>query len=203
MIALIGKQMLKWAIILGLCVFVWALFSQAQAAEVAVQPVTLQDSLVSIIQQVQSGVSAGVSFLSAEIPDVIKQLLIWKAVEAIFWASFEITLVILATILVIKTISMVKSLSSLEAVSDTAKDLLDNCSRHHDDYKRLEAEYKNSKVAANSPIPAAIMLFIGTGVMVIIGLIAFLNIWGNLLTALQIWIAPKVWLIEYAAHLVK
>lgn len=154
--------MLKWAIILGLCVFVWALFSQAQAAEVAVQPVTLQDSLVSIIQQVQSGVSAGVSFLSAEIPDVIRQLLLWKMVEAI--------------------VTVIVCVAALIAFGFAV---------------RASLKHDSKNYWSDSIFPVS--MFGG----LFIALPSVIGIYCMGLTALQIWIAPKVWLIEYAASLVK
>lgn len=163
MISLIGKQMLKWALIIGAAVFLWALFSQAQAAEVAVQPVTLQDSLVSIIQQVQSGVSAGVSFLSAEIPDVIKQLLTWKFVEALVWTGGSLLLILQFIPIAIWAV------------------------KYHKDYNHYDA-------------PVHIIAAVASFTVACIATGCFFN---NGLGALQIYIAPKVWLIEYAASLVK
>lgn len=47
-------------------------------------------------------------------------------------------------------------------------------------------------------------LCVGSGISLLAdGIISLVVIPSNLITALQIWIAPKVWLIEYAASLVK
>lgn len=37
----------------------------------------------------------------------------------------------------------------------------------------------------------------------IVGIVSMCNIWGHIMTVAQIYLAPKVWLIEYAASLVK
>ena len=43
----------------------------------------LEQSLVTIIEKATTGIDTAVSFLSAEIPDVIHQLLMWKMVNSI------------------------------------------------------------------------------------------------------------------------
>lgn len=136
----------------------------ANAADTVTTPVvTLQDSLVSIITQVQSGVQAGVSFLSAEIPDVIRQLLIWKAVEASVWA-FVGLLFLLLNIPILRW-----------------------AFKYHETYEECY-------------FPGHIMA--GVCYLLVSTPIVF-TVFSNLLTVLQIWVAPKVWLIEYAASLVK
>lgn len=44
----------------------------------------LQKSLATILEKATHGVEAGVSFLSAEIPDVAHQLLSWKMAESLY-----------------------------------------------------------------------------------------------------------------------
>lgn len=48
----------------------------------------LQESLAALIEKSVQGIDAGVAFLSAELPDVVHQLLMWKAsVSAISMAA--------------------------------------------------------------------------------------------------------------------
>ena len=153
---------MNWILILLIVILCIAIGDNASAADtVTVPAVTLQDSLVAIIQQVTAGVSAGVSFLQAEIPDVIRQLLLWKMVQAIVICGFCLLYLI------------AYYLGSIKAIE------YDKNHRYED---------------------------LSTPVVIIGGFIA-IGVLGSLIygvqIALQIWIAPKVWLIEYAASLVK
>jgi hypothetical protein len=157
----IGKLMFYYILLACIsCIVYAALSGHAQAAETAVTASqTLTTSLVDIIQQVCGGVKQGGSFLQQQIPDVVKQLLIWKLAES---------LVLLALCL----------LSVTSYIVGVVK-------------------VWNHR-GANEFMPP--LLVLGILFILIPGLcIAVLS----LLTALKIYIAPKVWLIEYAASLVK
>lgn len=144
----------------------WGL-QPASAAETApvvattASTVTLESSLVSIIQSVQTGVQAGVTFLSAEIPDVLRQLLMWKMVKAIFYGVVYIVL-------------MVVSLYFLRMTHKAEPYRADN--------------------------PALALGWLACLLSAVFFLFATAK---TVLVSIQIWIAPKVWLIEYAASLVK
>lgn len=166
----IAKHMLYYVLLtfVGLAIYL-ALSGHAQAAETAVTASqTLTASLVDIIQQVSGGVKQGVSFLQQEIPDVIKQLLVWKMVKALFFVMLSLVLAAIATKLIYVGIS-----GRTEQKSKSY-------------YDREESAYV-------LPWTGAVFTYSISGMIFLI----------NTLEALQIYIAPKVWLIEYAASLVK
>jgi hypothetical protein len=161
----IAKHMLYYVLLaaVGLCVYL-ALSGHAQAAETAVTASQgLEGALVDIIQQVSGGVKQGVDFLQAEIPDVVRQLLVWKLAEA----AVKGTLLFLFVLGLIPLVKWGR--------------------KYHETYDQYD-------------FPGHIFLC-GT-----YGFVSLFCAVGGVqygLTALQIYIAPKVWLIEYAASLVK
>lgn len=148
----------------------------------------LQQALTAILNKTMSGVDAGVNFLSAEIPDVIHQLLLWKMAQA----SIGLFLIV-----VFFSVSVVCSLKGLKVVAkyNEGSDLY--VSNHgNDDEKRGKA----MRAEADRKMPFAIISFIACG----ISLFALLFVGTSfLMTIVQIWIAPKIYLIEYAASLAK
>ena len=179
----IAKHMLYYVLLafVGLCIYL-ALSGHAQAAETAqTASQTLTASLVDIIQQVSGGVKQGVSFLQQEIPDVIKQLLMWKMVSALVCAAFGIGVVVVSITLLFKVLKKPQPIDP--------------------DNPRLRGNYPLSFCYDEDGDSHPGIVFIP---MVLLGLIVFgLVMASSVMTALQIYIAPKVWLIEYAASLVK
>jgi hypothetical protein len=118
----------------------------------------LQQALATIIGKTMQGVDASISFLSAEIPDVIHQLLVFKLAQAC------VLLVMAIIYLIAWSVFSYKSF------------------KHgwHEGIQMVTV-FAGGAVAVTS----AISLFINGGV------------------ALQIWLAPKIYLIEYAASLAK
>jgi len=118
----------------------------------------LQQALATIIGKTMQGVDSSISFLSAEIPDVIHQLLVFKLAQAC-------VLLVMAIIYLI------------------AWSVFSYRSFKHDWHEGIQmvTVFAGGAVAVTS----AISLFINGGV------------------ALQIWLAPKIYLIEYAASLAK
>lgn len=122
----------------------------------------LQSALSEMINKAMNGVDSSVDFLSAEIPDVIHQLLLWYGVSSAIYAILGIVCVLV----------MLKI--------DVAI------------YGKIKDSWIRDDIAM---IYGAFGSFLR---LVYIIPICFINIeW------LQIWIAPKIWLIEYAANLVK
>lgn len=119
----------------------------------------LQKALAAIIEKTSSGISAGIDFLSGQLPDVIHQLLIWRAVYSAVQCFFA---VIIGGVLAYF-------------------------------YYRVYRWWRDSEFEwIDHP---EIMFFALT-----------LFAWGIpakmfSLDWLQIWIAPKIYLIEYAAKL--
>lgn len=191
----------------------WGL-TPVQAAETApvvaatASTVTLESSLVSIIQSVQTGVQAGVTFLSEEIPDVLRQLIMWKAAYHGMWAVLQASLIVIAFIMVRKCLLLITEQSRLEKLAEEHDGTVERSWRSHEQEK-LEAWIEQrklvavSKAAANAGIPSLVIYCVLTGIALIAGAAGAINVFGNLLTLTQLLIAPKVWLIEYAASLVK
>lgn len=132
----------------------------------------LQQSLSQILDQAVSGVQAGVSLLSAELPDVIHQLLMWKMVESLILCAGGIIFTVVAIRWFVK-----------------------NSGRGKEEGRKHKPTLTHDEDGDIAPwIPFALFP------LVLIGAIAIDTI--NI-TWLKIWLAPKVYLIEYAASLVK
>ena len=125
---------------------------------------SMQKAVAAMIEKAISGVDAATSFLAAEIPDVIHQLLMWNMVKSIV-ITLSYLIVLFCIYLVIRFV-----------------------------YKKVEA-------SENPDHYLTVMVGIILGGLV--GTFCVAGVVSNTLNALQIWIAPKVWLIEYAAKLVK
>lgn len=123
----------------------------------------LNTALATLIEQATTGIDASVSFLQAELPDVIYQLLLWHGVKSAVICFFGV--LILITYAVGCRIYWKLGFTGPNATTDLFFFFF----------------------------PCAMGACLALSVSA-----AFIN-----LTWLQIWIAPKVWLLEYAANLVK
>ena len=137
----------------------------------------LQKSLADILTKATSGVEAGVTFLSAEVPDVIHQLLMWKLAEALIGTAFAVIILV----------SLVWGFIKYSGVGTQLKDSGGRkITLTHDAYGNLS--------------PYTIFTY-GGGLFAMS--IATVCTYEGLLEALKIYIAPKAYLIEYAALLAK
>lgn len=137
----------------------------------------MQSALVEIIQKASSGIDASVSFLSSEIPDVISQLLLWNITASSVG-------MVLSAIFIAMSVSMVIWMMKLYGRGrDTGKP---NWVHDGEKYSPLRERV----------IPVSIVLFIS----LLVSPVVFV---ANLMEVLKIWLAPKIWLIEYAASLAK
>lgn len=186
----------------------------AHAAETApvvatsASTVTLESSLVSIIQSVQSGVQSGVAFLSEEIPDVLRQLILWKATYYGMWAVLQLLCVYFGIKYARQAVAAITHQMGLEAASDALKKSIQELrySRTNEEVEawgKVALELKAAEVAATSGIPKVVVACCVGALSVLVGLGAVFNVFGNILQVTQLLIAPKVWLIEYAATLMK
>lgn len=128
----------------------------------------MQQALVAILNKTMSGVEAGTSFLQAELPDVIHQLLAWK----------------LASCLLATLISIIVIFSYWRFIRAFMK-------------SESGSTLKDSWGEPTGPAFAGLAIGGGASVFSLI-VILF-----DGFTALQIALAPKVYLIEYAASLAK
>lgn len=125
----------------------------------------LEKSLVTILDKTIVGVEQGVAFLSSEIPDVVRQLLLWHGMKNLIF--FLVGLVMIASsAYIIKYASMLR--------------------------KKDEFDWDNEGYLLQQ------IFYYGLSL-----LIFGLSFIGLNIEWIQVWIAPKVWLIEYAASLVK
>jgi hypothetical protein len=129
----------------------------------------LQQALAAILNKTMAGVEAGASFLQAELPDVIQQLLAWKLAEALCGAAAGALIVCL----------FLFCLRQLKALT--------------------KKEEEGNRISEGAIVITMISTFV-TGMAALGGV---LLIYFKLKDALQIWIAPKIYLIEYAASLAK
>ena len=139
----------------------------------------LQKALGELLNKANGGINAASDFLVAELPEVIQQLLMWHMVSNIVYCVISILLIYIP----IKYHSKIK---------DKPKDGSSNNLYEWSEY--------NSIHRFRDDIETALFIYIGGvgSIMAIVTSIALFNIeW------LQIYIAPKVWLLEYAANLTK
>ena len=61
-------------------------------------------SLVEIINRSLTGIDNAVSFLSVQIPDVIRQLLIWEATKSAIWFVFGLAFFVVSSVYFIKAL---------------------------------------------------------------------------------------------------
>jgi hypothetical protein len=136
---------------------------------------SLQQALAGILNKTMAGVEAGVSFLSAELPDVIHQLLLWKMAQSLLLSFGGLLLIAASLVLAYKQSRLVK---------------------------KPEGEFgyrANLTFDGDGDIhPGVVVLGVGTAAGLLFGFAGLTN-----LDWLQIWLAPKIYLIEYAASLAK
>ncbi|MGG7725855.1 hypothetical protein PGN57_09510 [Klebsiella aerogenes] len=117
--------------------------------------------LIDILQKAASGVDAAVSFSQAQVPDIIRQLMVWKA------ASYGMRVLFM-------------SLFLLGCIWLFRKAL------------KWNKSYENETLGICSLIFSSLM-----GPIFVIGILL------NISNGVQLWLAPKIWLIEYTAQLLK
>lgn len=123
----------------------------------------LNQAFADIVTKALSGVDAAASFLSAQIPDVIHQLLVWKMAQA--GGGF-----ILCLLFIIGYVFLIKMIVKNGYISGPDLDVL-----------------------------AVLALIIG-GIFAVVCVVFAV---ANLFDMLQIWLAPKIYVMEYASSLIK
>lgn len=124
-------------------------------------PSNANDILINLINRAASGIDQAVDFSKAQLPDVIHQLLIWKAVSYSLSIGTYILLITACAFLISKGVSL------LRINSDSGPGF------------------------ALMLVPSVFSVFL------------FIFLCSHVGNAVQLWLAPKVWLIEYAAQLMK
>jgi hypothetical protein len=136
----------------------------------------LQQALSDLINKTVSGIDAGSAFLQSEIPEVITQLLMWKMCEALIVATMYLVILLVSCRVISKNVGM--------GLEDQ------NNSRH-----KLTLTHDE-----DGEIAPWIMF---TWTTALIPFFSGLEIVSAIKDAIQIWVAPKIYLIEYAASLAR
>lgn len=139
----------------------------------------LQKALTAIINKTLAGIDAGTAFLQAELPDVIQQLLLWKLAEA---------LILVATGLVVLAISAWVARVNFRKVKVNPN------GGAHGNIKPTLVYNEDGDIHPGIVAYGVVQVFVAVCAL------AWLS---YTLTAVQIFIAPKIYLIEYAASLAK
>ncbi|EFO0320370.1 hypothetical protein [Escherichia albertii] len=141
--------------------------------------------LIELLQKASNGIDAAVSFSQAQIPDVVHQLLLWNMVDSL-----------IKTLIAILTIPLVfwfmkKQYQKVEiGIFDNEGWL----------WEKGKPKYKPTMIwESNGEISFLILPLAAVFVLWVSFIIAVVT---NM-TWLKIWLAPKLYLIEYAASLVK
>lgn len=141
----------------------------------------LEKALVQIIEKASAGVEAGINFLSAEIPDVIYQLLTWKLVEAALYIIINLIVLGLLVLITVKFSGRGSKINPDEG-----------------DYNNHELTLTHDGDGDLHPGIVGVVM-----VDVIAAVITLINVFTYSLVAAQIYVAPKIFLIEYATKLAK
>lgn len=133
----------------------------------------LQNALAKIITSTVSGVEKSVDFLKAEIPDVIHQLLMWKLAESVFIISALIVAMVVTGVLF-------------------------KCCLNKREW--WEKNKRTGWIQDNPWTGASVVVGTIGGILVLFSAIIIPN---AALDIIKIKVAPKVYLIEYAADMLK
>lgn len=130
--------------------------------------------LLNLITKAANGLDAAVAFSKEQIPDVVAQLLMWNLVSSALLCLLAILLIVVPPIILC---CLFKQLNNKAPWTINE--------RYHDSSGTFD-------------VAVAIALTVG-GVSVIFGCVMFFNNFDWL----KILIAPKLYLLEYAAYLIK
>lgn len=139
----------------------------------------LETQLVEILQSVSTSVGDAKEFMIAELPDVVQQILSWYTILSIVNNIIGIILLIAMYYIIRNMLVKPKSMSTANIVQ--------RLSFMKENYVENGIEY--------SP---GVLLWASTVLVMFASAMSTLNI-----VFLKILIAPKIWLIEYAATLGK
>ncbi|AVH85320.1 hypothetical protein RsoM2USA_392 [Ralstonia phage RsoM2USA] len=141
--------------------------------------------LLTLIEKTGSAIETGVNFLSEQIPDVLRQLLMYNLIVSVAWFTVGVAIVCFG-LWIIK--SSFKATDKMHA--EYAKALSEWEEKSRDKFAGRMPE-REEEFLLPMCVFAAIIIVVGMSVM------AFHMDW------LKIWIAPKIYLLEYAADLYK
>lgn len=141
--------------------------------------------LTGLVEKAASGIDSAVAFSQAQIPDVVSQLLVFEMVQSVIIFVFGILLIVLFVIIAKKQFKLITD----GVVEDGYS------------WQIGKTKYKQTLIFTNKGEigDRVIIVFFLSFLWMSASLVMTL---GNL-TWLKIWLAPKLYLLEYAASLVK
>lgn len=152
--------------------------------------------LTTLVEKATTGIDAAVNFSQAQIPDVIKQLLIWKMSVSLLWMLLAIVVAVGTVIMSRAFLQYGKKIqSNIEHIADLRKRYSNNELTYSQFNNLKPGEFSDSD-AVEKKFKCALF----SACTAILGFSIFITVvdfdW------LKIWIAPKFYLVEYAATLV-
>ncbi|HGC0330088.1 TPA: hypothetical protein ACIY1F_004414 [Escherichia coli] len=141
--------------------------------------------LVDLLKKASDGIDSAIAFSQAQIPDVVHQLLVWNMVDSL-----------IKTLIAISTIPLViwfmkKQYQKVE---------IGKFDNEGWSWEKWKPKYKQTMIwESNGEISFLILPLAAVFVLWVSFIIAVVT---NM-TWLKIWLAPKLYLIEYAASLIK
>ena len=139
----------------------------------------LETQLVEILQSVSTSVGDAKEFMIAELPDVVQQVLSWYTVLSVVENVIAVTLLVLIVYMLRNMLVKPESMSTANVIQRLSF---------------MEDKYAENGID-HSP---GVLLAAAAAVLMLTVAMSKLNI-----VFLKILIAPKLWLIEYAATLGK
>lgn len=137
---------------------------------------TFVNAINSLIQRTLNGVDNTINFLSAQIPDVLRQLITFNIVKE-------------SILVLVLSIPIIIYITTLAYINKQKKDKNTECIWIHKNYEDV-IDF-NEGVFAFTIIGGVVVFLFGLATM------------DHLLNLAELIFAPKVWLLEYASDLIK
>lgn len=137
----------------------------------------LEKALVEIIEKASRGIDSSAEFITGQIPDVVQQLLSWKLAESCIggFTSLLVTILCVAFLFI-------------------------GVRKYQDGVIKKENNWAHDGDIYSTPTG---VLIIGASGSLFVLLLSIPIMYYSAIDAAKIVLAPKLYLIEYAAHLVK
>jgi hypothetical protein len=165
----------------------------------------LQQAIVAVIESMTGVAQSAYAFGAEQLPDVVQQSLLWHMMHSMIFFGLGLILLAASVFMLIRKFSG-KQLAARKAAADAAR-LAYKAGESWTRYDKSSTStvtsimYDDIIKRENAIIADErdVLSCLGTSIFGVVGLsVMFSN-----LTWLHILVAPKVWLIEYAAGLVK
>jgi len=132
----------------------------------------IQDTANEALRAIIDNATSAKEFILSELPEVIEQLLMWKTTESIISIVFMLLSVAILALVIFTVI---------------------RCNKF---------EGKGNGVILKETGPLDFFLIIGLMILAGLSVLALFSVYFDLSRILQIYIAPKVYLLEYASKLI-